>query len=292
MPSTDYVIMSDSCSDLTADLVKELDLLIVPLSLTIGGKEYYNFPDERDISFSAFYDLLRKERKSSTSAVNTTAFISYMEPVLASGKDLIYLAFSSALSATYNASVMACTELREKYPERKILVVDSLCASLGLGLLVYLAVQEKNKGKTVDEVHDFTEKTKLKICHWFTVDDLFHLHSGGRVSRTSAVLGSMLNIKPVLHVNNEGKLISVSKARGTGNALKALLEKMAQTVTDPEEQTIFISHGDCIDRANELVAMIRSKFSVADIIINYVGPVIGSHSGPGTLALFFIGSQR
>jgi DegV family protein with EDD domain len=282
--------MSDSCSDIPVALEKELDLLIVPLSFTIGGKEYYNFPDEREISLSAFYDILRRERKSSTSAVNTTAFISYMEPVLASGKDLIYLAFSSALSATYNASVMACAELREKYPERRIHVVDTLCASMGLSLLIYLTAQEKKKGKTVDEVRDYAENTKLHICHWFTVDDLHHLHSGGRVSKTSAVLGSMLNIKPVLHVDDEGRLIPVAKVSGTGNALKMLLDKMAETVID--EQTVFISHGNCIDRANELADMVRARFAVTNIIINHIGPVIGSHAGPGTIALFFKGSRR
>lgn len=284
--------MTDSCSDMPVRLIEELDLLVIPLSHTIGGREYFNYPDERELSFSDFYEMLRKERRSTTSAINTATFISYMEPILQSGKDLIYLAFSSALSATCSASESAAAELREKYPGRKVYIVDTLCASLGQGLLVYLTALEKKKGAAIDEARDFAEKTKPHLCHWFTVDDLHHLHSGGRISKTTAVFGTMLNIKPLLHVNDEGKLESVSKVRGIGGALKALADKFAADAINPEEQTVFISHGDCPERAEELASMIKDRFPVKDIIINYIGPVIGSHSGPGTLAVFFLGKKR
>lgn len=292
MSEQSYVIMTDSCSDMPVRLIEELDLLVIPLSHTIGGREYFNYPDERELSFSDFYEMLRKERRSTTSAINTATFISYMEPILQSGKDLIYLAFSSALSATCSASESAAAELREKYPGRKVYIVDTLCASLGQGLLVYLTALEKKKGAAIDEARDFAEKTKPHLCHWFTVDDLHHLHSGGRISKTTAVFGTMLNIKPLLHVNDEGKLESVSKVRGIGGALKALADKFAADAINPEEQTVFISHGDCPERAEELASMIKDRFPVKDIIINYIGPVIGSHSGPGTLAVFFLGKKR
>lgn len=292
MSEQSYDIMTDSCSDMPVRLIEELDLLVIPLSHTIGGREYFNYPDERELSFSDFYEMLRKERRSTTSAINTATFISYMEPILQSGKDLIYLAFSSALSATCSASESAAAELREKYPGRKVYIVDTLCASLGQGLLVYLTALEKKKGAAIDEARDFAEKTKPHLCHWFTVDDLHHLHSGGRISKTTAVFGTMLNIKPLLHVNDEGKLESVSKVRGIGGALKALADKFAADAINPEEQTVFISHGDCPERAEELASMIKDRFPVKDIIINYIGPVIGSHSGPGTLAVFFLGKKR
>ena len=284
--------MTDSSCDLPAKIATDLDLVIVPLSLSVGGKEYFNYLDERELTFAEFYAILRREKKCTTSAVNVASFQSIMDPILESGKDLIYLAFSSALSNTQNAARIAATELQEKYPKRKIIVIDTLAASLGQGMLVYLTALEKQKGKSIDELRDFAESICLNICHWFTVDDLFHLHSGGRLSKASAVVGSMLNIKPVLHVDDEGKLVNVAKARGTKNAIKALLDRMQETIINPEEQTIFISHGDCLDRANELAELIKQKMPIKDVIINYVGPVIGAHSGPGTLALFYKGTQR
>ena len=215
-----------------------------------------------------------------------------MEPVLQAGQDVLYLGFSSALSGTYNAGALACAQLAEKYPDAKLYAVDTLCASLGQGMLIYLAVQQKRAGKSIEEVRDYVEENKLHLCHWFTVDDLHHLHRGGRVSATSAVLGTMLNIKPVLHVDDEGRLIFVEKVRGRRTSLKALLQHMEATAIAPETQTIFISHGDCLEEAQLLGQMIRDKLHVQDVVINYVGPVIGAHSGPGTLALFFLGTKR
>ena len=188
--------------------------------------------------------------------------------------------------------MIAADDLREAYPGRKIFVVDTLSASLGQGLLVYLCVQEKRKGKTIDQVHVFAEETKAKVCHWFTVDDLNHLKRGGRVSAAAALFGTMLSIKPVMHVDDQGRLIPVSKARGRKASLTALVDKMAETAIDPEHQTVFISHGDCLEDARFVADEVRRRLGVKTIHINYVGPVIGNHSGPGTMALFFLGSER
>ena len=205
---------------------------------------------------------------------------------------MLVLAFSSGLSATCHSAQIAAGELMEQYPDRKVYVVDTLCASLGQGLLVWYAANLKKQGKTMEEVRDWTEEHKLNLCHWFTVDDLHFLKRGGRISAATAVLGTMLSIKPVMHVDDEGHLIKVGTARGRSAALKALVEHMAQTAEDPAGQTVFISHGDCLADAEKVAAEVKARFGVQDVVINYVGPVIGAHSGPGTLALFFLGSKR
>lgn len=292
MSSTKYVLLTDSCCDLPAGLADELELSVVPLSFTIGGAEYHNYLDEREIKFKEFYDMIRQEEQGVTSAVNMSAFISIMEPVLESGRDILYLAFSSALSNTCSVAEMAAAELSEKYPERKVYVVDTLSASMGQGLLVYLTALKRLDGKTIDEAREFAQNTRLSICHWFTVDSLHHLHRGGRVSKTTAIVGSMLNIKPVLHVDNEGRLINMLKARGTQNSLKALLERMDATADRSKEQTVFISHSDAAENADILAGMIKERFNVKNIVISYIGPVIGSHTGSGTIALFFEGIER
>ena len=215
-----------------------------------------------------------------------------MEPILEQGKDVLYIAFSSALSGTCQAANIAADMLREKYPERKILVVDSLAASMGEGLIVYYAAKMRQEGKTIDEVYQWVLDNRLRLCHWFTVDDLFFLHRGGRVSSASAVLGTMLGVKPVLHVDDEGRLILVGKTRGRRKSLDQLVEHMAETVERPEEQIIFISHGDAPEDAAYVEQLVRDKFKVKDIVVNYIDPVIGGHSGPGTVALFFLGSKR
>ena len=288
----EYVIFTDSSCDLPASLANELEIVVNNLSLVIEGKEYVNYLDGREIGFSQYYNMLREGKIGSTSAVNIESFCGIMEPVLKQGKDILYLGFSSGLSSTYSAGVQAALELSEKYPERKIYTVDTLAASLGEGMLVYYAVMEKRKGKSIEEVRDYIESVKLNMCHWFTVNDLNHLKRGGRVSATTALAGTILQIKPVMHVDNDGKLINVEKAKGRRNSIKRMAQIMEETAVDIENQTIFISHGDCLEDAEYLASVIREKMSVKDIIINYVGPVIGTHSGPGTLALFFFGKQR
>ena len=289
---SEYVLITDSSADLSQEMVQELGVTVLPLSFTIQGKTYRNYPDNREMDLPLFYDMLRAGELATTSAVNVAEYTQAVEPILQEKKDVLILAFSSGLSSTYQASVLAAEELREKYPDRKIYTVDTLCASLGQGLLVYLAVQEQRKGRSIEEVRDWAEAAKLHLCHQFTVDDLHFLKRGGRISATTAVVGSMLQIKPVLHVDNEGRLINIGKARGRQASLKALVDKMEKTVTEEGRKTVFISHGDCRKDAVAVADMVRERFGTQDIRINYVGPVIGAHSGPGTLALFYLGTER
>ena len=287
---SDYVIVTDSSADLPASLVQELGVEVLPLSFTIQGKTYHNYPDDREMDPKVFYKMLRDGQMATTSAVNVAEYTNMLEPFLQAGKDVLVLAFSSGLSTTYQSSVIAVNELSEQYPDRKIYAVDTLCASLGQGLLVWHAVQEQKKGKSIEEVRDWVEENKLHLCHWFTVDDLHFLKRGGRISAATAVVGTMLSIKPVLHVDDEGHLISMGKARGRGASLTALVDHMEQTVTDVD--TVFISHGDCLTDAEKVAADVKKRFGTKDVVINNVGPVIGAHSGPGTLALFFLGTKR
>ncbi len=288
----DYVLLTDSSADLTDALVKELGVEVLPLSFTMRNKTYRNWPDNREIDPKDFYRQLREGEMATTSAVNVSDFTETIEPHLKEGRDVLVVAFSSGLSATYNSSAIAAEELREKYPERKIYTVDTLCASLGQGLLVWLAAKERAKGKTIDEVRDWAVGHKLSICHQFTVDDLHFLKRGGRISSTTAFVGSMLQIKPVLHVDNDGKLMTVAKARGRRAALKALVDRMEQTAIDLRDQTVFISHGDCLEDAQLVAQLVKDRFGVKDVYMNYVGPVVGAHAGPGVLALFYVGVER
>ena len=289
---SEYVILTDSSCDLPASLADELELIVLPLTLNIEGEVYHNYLDGREIDFKPYYERLRKTTNAKTSAVNTADFIEVMEPIAQSGKDILYLGFSSGLSGTYSAGAAACRELAERWPDRKFYAVDTLCASLGQGLLVYHCCMRKKEGKSIEEVRDYAEANKLHLCHWFTVDDLMFLKRGGRISAATAIVGSMLSIKPVMHVDNEGHLIKVGTARGRKASIRALFNEMVARGIDLENQPIFISHGDCEDDAKYLADLIHAKYPGVEITINYVGPVIGTHSGPGTLALFFLGSER
>ena len=286
----DFVLMTDSCCDLPASVEQELGLIVLPLSVLQEGREYRNYLDHRELDPAVFYDKLRKGATGSTSAANAEAFREAMEAVLQEGKDILCLNFSSALSTTYQSAAIAAQELRDSYPDSKIVVIDTLCASMGQGLLVYLAGREKAAGKTIDEVAAYVEETIPHLCHWFTVDDLNHLKRGGRVSAAAALLGTMLQMKPVLHVDDEGRLIPVSKVRGRKASIKALLDKMEELEIDTD--TVFISHGDCLAEVEAMGEEIKKRFGTKTLLINYVGPVIGNHSGPGTIALFFLGKHR
>ena len=289
---SEFVILTDSSADLGADMAAQLDVQVLPLSFTIQGTTYHNYPDNREMDPAVFYSMLRKGELATTAAVNVAQYTEALEPLLQAGQDVLVLAFSSGLSATYNSSRVAVEELKEKYPDRKLYTVDTLCASLGQGLIVYLAAKEREKGKSIEEVRDWVEEHKLNLCHQFTVDDLHFLKRGGRISATTAVLGSMLQIKPVLHVDDEGHLINIGKARGRAASLKALVDKMEVTAIDPKDQMVFISHGDCLADAEMVAQMVKDRMGVQQVYINYVGPVIGAHSGPGTLALFYVGTER
>lgn len=289
---SDFVIITDSSADLSAQMAQQAGVEVLPLSFNIQGRTYHNYPDNREMDPALFYDMLRAGELATTAAVNVGEYVQAMESFLEQGRDVLVLAFSSGLSGTYNSSRLAVEELQEKYPQRKIYTVDTLCASLGQGLLVWLAAQQRKEGKSIEEVRDWVEANKLSLCHQFTVDDLHFLKRGGRISATTAVVGSMLQIKPVLHVDDEGHLINIGKARGRHASLKALVDKMEKTVTEEGKKTVFISHGDCLKDAETVAEMVRQRFGTQDIRINYVGPVIGAHSGPGTLALFYLGTQR
>lgn len=288
----DYVIMTDSSCDLPAKMADDMGLSVLPLSVYIEDKTYINYLDEREIAFSEIYAKLRTKCPAKTSAVNMNDFLGPMEEILKAGKDLLYIGFSSGLSGTYNAGAAAAQEMAEKYPERKIYAVDSLCASMGQGLLVYHAWQHKQNGETIEQVRDWVIDNRLHLCHYFTIDDLMFLKRGGRVSGATAVVGSMLSIKPIMHVDNDGHLIKIGTARGRKASIRALADGAAKLGVDLENQVIFISHGDCLEEAEYLAGIMRERFHVKDVVISYVGPVIGAHSGPGTIALFFLGTER
>jgi len=283
-----YQIITDSCCDFTQQQYEQMQVTCVPLTVTYRGESHDNFSDPAAVK--AFYDELRSGVMASTSAVNPDGWAEHMEKALKNGEDVLVLAFSSGLSTTYQSAVIAAKELRETYPDRKILVVDTLCAALGQGLLVYLACKHRDEGMDIDALCSWVEENKLNVCHWVTVDDLSHLKRGGRISATTALVGTMLNIKPIIYVDNDGHLINTAKVRGRKAAMELLVNKMGETCIDFD--TAFIAHGDCPEDAAALEKLVREKHGVKNVITGYVGPVIGAHTGPGVLVLFFMGSHR
>lgn len=288
----DYVIMTDSCCDLTDQMARDLELEVLPLTMHMDGQDYPNDLAGTAISNQEFYKRIRAGKLATTSAVNVGQFQDAMRRVLESGRDIVCVCFSSALSTTYQSAVIAAEDLRAEFPEAEIHVVDSLSASLGQGLLLYLAVEQKRKGLTAAELAKWVEDNRLTVCHWFTVDDLNFLKRGGRVSATTALLGTMLSIKPIMHTSDEGKLVPVSKARGRKAAIAALLDKIEDLSVHPEKQTMFICHADCEEDAKAVAQTIQDRFGTPTVHINYIGPVIGSHTGPNTMGIFFVGTQR
>ena len=281
-----FIISTDTGADLPESYTLEHGIPVLPLPVTLEGVAY----DHLDVR--EFYQKLRDGALPTTSAANLTDTANLFRSVLSQGQDLLHIAFSSGLSSSAGTAMVAAEQVREEFPERTLLVVDSLCASLGHGLLVHKAVKARSEGKSIEEVRDYIESIKGNIVHNFTVDDLHHLHRGGRVSKATAIVGSLINIKPVLHVDDEGHLTSVGKARGRKASIHALVERMEKQVEGFENPEVFISHGDCMADAEYLRDLVRAKFGTEDIMISYIGPTIGTHSGPGTLALFFLGSPR
>ncbi len=284
-----YQIITDSCCDFTKEMYEKLGLVVAPLMVNFRGQTY---PDRNDESLKDMYAGLRAGEVATTSAANPEQWQELMEPYLQKGEDLLVLAFSSGLSTTYQSASMAADELRAMYPDRTISVVDSLCASLGEGLLAYYACKKRDEGLSLQELTQWLLDNRLHLCHWFTVDDLMYLKRGGRVSAATAIMGTMLNIKPVLHVDNEGHLINVGKARGRKASIQAMAKKVAELGAGFDNSTMFISHGDCLEDAEYLAGLLKEQYGAKEVYINYVGAVIGSHSGPGTLALFFMGEHR
>ena len=289
----DFVIMADSCCDLNAAEVKDLDLMVLPLSFRMDDKTMLDTPNHADMSPETFFENIAAGKDCTTAAVNVGQFTDAMKNILDEGKDVLCISFSSALSTTYQSAVIAADDLRGSYPDAKLIVIDSLSASRGLGMLLYYAVQEKRKGKTIEEVAAFVRDTIPHQCHWFTVADLNHLKRGGRVSAAAALAGTMLNIKPIMHCDSEGKLTPVSKARGMKAALTELVDTMGKIGTKPTaSQTVFLCHANCPEYADFVKDLLRERFGVTDVRSDFIGPVIGAHVGCGTLGLFFMGEKR
>ena len=284
-----YQIITDSCCDFTKEKYRELGLTVLPLTVNFRGESY---PDYNDETLSRLYDGLRSGEVATTSAINPEAWAEAIRPALEQGQDVLVLAFSSGLSATYQSAVIAAEELKQEYPRRTVLVCDTLCASLGQGLLAWYACKKRDAGLSLEELYRWVEEQKLHLCHWFTVDDLMFLKRGGRVSAATALIGTMLSIKPILHVDDEGHLISVGKARGRKASIAQLARKLGELGGSFDNSTVFISHGDCPGDARQLAEILKRDYGVQEVYINYVGAVIGAHSGPGTLALFFLGDHR
>lgn len=285
----DFQIITDSCCDFPTPMYGQLELTFVPLTVEFRGN---TFDDKNDDTLKDMYQGLRSGEVAKTSAVNPSRWSQAMEKALAAGKDVLVLAFSSGLSTTYQSAVIAAEELKDAYPDRKIQVIDTLCASMGQGLLVWYACKKRDEGLSLDEVAQWVLDNRLHLCHWFTVDDLMYLKRGGRISAATALVGTMLQIKPLLHVDDEGHLINMTKTRGRKAAIDAMVKKAQELGAGYDNSTMFISHGDCLSDAEYLSRQLKEKCGVKDVVISYVGAVIGSHSGPGTLALFFLGSHR
>ena len=287
-----FMIVTDSCSNLNDGQIREYGVGIIPLRYYIGEREYTGFADGHQTDFKEEYTLLRQKEKITTALVGRDQCDEVLLPILESGKDLLVLAFSSGLSGTYQNIVNTCEDYREMFPERKIVVVDTLCAALGQGLLVYYAVQMQRQGKSLEEIADWAENNKLKIRHVFTLDDLFFLKRGGRLSGSGAVFGSLMNIKPMLHTADDGKLYVTGKVRGRRTSIEKLVEEVEKTGIDMANQVCFISHGDCEADAIALKEAIAARCGTKEFVINPLVPVIAAHSGPGTLAVFFLGEKR
>ncbi|NLO82883.1 MAG: DegV family protein [Clostridiales bacterium] len=285
------VIITDSCSDLPLEYVNKHSIPVVYFTYHFKGKDYADDLGQT-VSSKDFYDAIRKGEMPTTSQVNAQTYVDMFMKYVNEGKSIIYLCFSSALSGSYNNSLIARDMIIQEKPEADITIIDTKSASLGEGLLVYYATEMLEKGASKEEIIGWVEENKLRMHHWFTVEDLGHLKRGGRLSGTAALVGSILDIKPVLNVDDEGRLIPKIKVKGRRKALRTLLEKLEDNITKPEQQVVAISHGDSPEDADYIADLIRSRIKVRDIIINTIGPVIGSHSGPGTVAVFFLGGNR
>ena len=290
----DYIIMTDSCCDLNQQEVEELDLTVLPLSFTIEGRTLLNTPDCADMAPEEFFQKIAAGADCTTAAVNVGQFTDAMKAALSEEKDILCICFSSSLSTTYQSACIAANDLRAEHPEAKIIVIDSLSASRGQGMLLYRAVRERReKGLAIEALADYVRSIIQSQCHWFIVDDLNHLKRGGRVSAAAALAGTVLGIKPVMHTDSEGRLTPVSKARGTKAALRALVDKVAEIGVEPDKnQPMFICHANCPDSVAYVKELLKERFGVTDVRADFIGPVIGAHTGCGTLGLFFVGTER
>lgn len=287
-----FKIITDSAANLPEKMIDQYDLSVLSLSFFVEGKECFSYIEGEIQDLSRFYTMMREKQEITTSLVNLEYAENECKKILSLGQDVLYIGFSSGLSGSYQAVSLALESLKEDFPERKIFYVDSLSAALGQGLLVKYAVDLREDGKTLEEVYQWVLDNRLKLVHWFTVEDLFFLKRGGRVSAATAVLGTALSIKPVMHVDNQGHLVVMEKARGRKKSLDALVRHMEETAINPSEQVVYISHGDCQEDAEYVAQRVRERLQVKEIMIRVLDPVIGAHSGPGTVALFFMGNKR
>ncbi len=285
----DYVITVNSTVDLPKEWLEERRVPVVPLKYTIDGETY---TDMEGLTGKEFFAKLREGKMSTTSQVNPEEAADMLEPFLKEGKDILHLGFSSGLSGTLNSMKIAGEMLEEKYPEAKVIVIDTLCACLGEALLLYKALQQKEKGMNIDELAQWVEENKLHICHDVTVDDLNHLHRGGRVSKTTAVLGTLVQIKPIIHMDDNGKLQVIGKERGRKKSLNKIVDMAVEQSKGWDNDIIMITHGDCIEDAEYVAKLVREKMGIDNILINNIGTVIGSHTGPGVVAVFCMGNKR
>ena len=286
MLMSNYVLITDSASDLPSEIAENLEVEILPMKYMVNDIPCV----DKDFDMENFYNLLRGKALSLTSQTNVEEFSNYFSGYLENGKDILYVGFPLSLSGMNNSARIAARELSEKYPERKIIVIDSVSASIGQGLLVYYAALKKKNGATIDEVADFVNDNKLKFCHWFTVDDLYFLKRGGRISQATAVVGSILNVKPLLSMNDEGKLYVFDKIRGKKKILDLMSSKIENLNSDYKK--VFVGHADCLDDAKYVAERISAENPSLDVTITHLGPIIGTHTGPGTVALAFVGNSR
>ena len=285
----DYIITVNSTVDTGKEWLKERNVPVIPLKYTIDGQEY---TDMYGLSDKEFFQKLREGKMSVTSQINPEEAKEMLEPYVKEGKDVLHLAFSSALSGTCNSMKIAAEELQEEYPEAKVIVVDTLCACMGEAMLLYYALKQKEAGKTIEEVAQWVEETKLHVCHNVTVDDLFHLHRGGRVSKTAAVLGTMVKVKPIIHMDDNGALQVIGKERGRKKSLHKIVDMAVERSKGWDNEIIMITHGDCLEDAEYVAKLVREKMGVENVFIHNIGTVIGSHTGPGVVATFCMGNKR
>lgn len=288
---SEFKIITNTTADLPLDYIEENNLGLMVFNYSINGDTYSR---GHELDWKDFYELMRKGNMATTSQVNPEECREYFEEYLKETKELLYLCFSSGLSGTYGSACLAANMVMEEHPDCRIVVIDTKCASMGEGLLVHKAVQMKKAGKSMDETIAWVEENIPHLIHIFTVDDLNHLYRGGRVSKTAAVVGTMVGVKPVLHVDNEGHLIPLSKVRGRKKSLNALVDFMSEKMGRYREENdiVFISHGDSKEDAEFVRDEIKARFGIDSFMINHIGPTVGAHSGPGTIALFFMGEVR
>ncbi len=287
-----FKILTDTSANLPYEMVKELDIDICSLLFSSEGETYYSYKEGEDVDLKQFYTMMRNKKVFTTSQINPGDFKDFFGKYLSKGQDVLFLGFSSGLSGMFQSAKIARDELAEEYPDRKIILVDTLCAALGQGVMVCHAARLRDEGKSIEEIAQWVEDNKLRLCHWVTVDDLMFLHRGGRVSATSAIAGTIIGVKPIMHVDDEGKLKVVDKVRGRKQSIKRLIDEIGKDLENPEEQIVAISHGDCAEEAEYIKNAVLEKFKVKQFIVNCLDPVIGAHSGPGTLAIFYLGSKR